>query len=473
MQKLIADVEPSVVALVVSHNPKHKIPDASRPWELGEYASPFVPNFRGRQTQERDKLDPSDSRNAGDFTVGSGIVLDGANGLIATCYHLLDGAKKIYVRMPGGGSYADIVAGDSRSDLAVIRVRAPSPKIKTVTFADVRTQELRTAKATVARGQMVVSVAHPFGTGFADGQASASWGIISNVGRKGALLPGADDARPGYLYQYSSLIQTDARLNIGCSGGGIFNLNGELIAMSSTIAGVAGSESAGGFGIPMDLVYRGILETLQKGHEVEYGFLGVQLSGFSGSGDSAGLAVTGITSEGPAERAGMQPTDLIHSINGRPLRDETDLYLYVGGALAGRDASVEVIRGNQKKTIRVQLAKFQHPYSFIASEKSPSFHGLRVEYSSMMVQQVFFGPRGIPQIKLSGVIVRELEPNSKAEAAFKNLPATQGRWLITKVNGIATPTPQTFYAAARDRQTLELTLVSAMGGTDVRKVTLP
>jgi serine protease Do len=475
MKSIIEEVEPSIVSLVISHNPKHKIPDALRPWELGEYAAPFVPMIRGRQSTERDKLDLADPKNVGDFTLGSGVVLNPSNGTIVTCYHLIESAKKIYVRMPGGGgSYADIVAGDSRSDLAVLRIHNPSPKLKAVKLGEVRSFDLPGSKATVTRGQWVISVAHPFASGFADGQASASWGIISNVGRKATLQPGADDQRAGYFYQCCSLIQTDARLNLGCSGGGLFNLSGELIGMSSTIAGVAGSETTGGFVIPFDSIYLGILGVLKKGQEVEYGFLGVSPGSLSLEPNRRGLIVDTVTPEGPAATGGLLPNDIIQTVNGRDLKDDTDLFYLVGGALAGNRVTLTALRGKQSKTIRVQLAKYQHPYSSIVSEKSPAFHGLRIEYSSIMVQQqVFFGPRFNNSISLNGVIVRDLEPNSRAEAVFKKLPIAQGRWLITKVNGIATTSPVDFYAAARDRQSLELTIVNAMSGGEEKTVTLP
>lgn len=473
MKKLIDAAEPSVVSLVISHNTKHTIPNSSKPWELGEYNSPQVGNFRFRQP-ERDKLDLSDPKNAGDYTVGSGVVLDADQGLVLTCYHLIDGARKIYARLPGNtGSYADIVAGDARSDLVVLRLRNRSAKLTAAKVGEVRTHDTPKNKATVTRGQWVVSLAHPFAAGLADGQASASWGIVSNIARKSAVPAGAEDIRPGYLYQYGSLIQTDARLNLGCSGGGLFNLDGELIGLTSSTAGVAGSESAGGFAIPMDGIYRGIIDALKTGEEVEYGFLGVEPGKMTGLENRNGLHIRNVTPGSPAANVGIQPHDIVLAVNGRPLQEEADLFLLVGGALAGREVTLTILRDNQRLEFRPRLAKFQHPYPHIASVRPPSFHGLRVDYSSLMAQQMI-GPGIRFGLNWNGVIVRELEPNSRAEAAFRQLALGQGRWLITKVNGAPTTTPAGFYAAAKKSQVLKLTVVNAMDpSADEKVVTLP
>lgn len=473
MKKLIDAAEPSVVSLVVSHNSKHAIPKANRPWELGDYRGSSQMTFRGRQP-ERDKLDLSDARNAGDYTMGSGVVIDAVEGLVLTCYHLVDGARKVYVRTAGNaGSYADIVAGDARSDLVVLRLRSPTAKLKTAKLADVRTHDSPRAKATVSRGQWVISLAHPFASGLNDGKASASWGILSNVGRRSALPAGAEDIRPGYLYQYNSLLQTDARLNVGCSGGGLFNLDGELIGLTSSTAGIAGSESAGGFAIPMDSIYRGIIDVLRRGEEVEYGFLGVQPGPLSPDLRNPGLVVSNVTPGSPAALAGLALNDQIQAVNGRPILDDSDLFLLVGGALAGREIALSISSEGRPREVRATLAKFQHPYPHIARNPAPAYSGLRVDYSSLMAQQLI-GPGARMGMNLAGVIVRDLEPNSRAEAAFRELAIGQGRWLITKVNGTPVASPTEFHAVAKKSQVLKLTVVNAMDfAAAERTVTLP
>jgi S1-C subfamily serine protease len=302
----IADAaEPSVVALVISHNPAHGTVKAERPWELGDYVPAmrqerFGP-LRRAAVPQLNPLDLADHRNISNYTLASAIVLDAEQGLLLTTAHLLDGVRKVFVRFPngGGGSFADLHAADFRSDLAVLKLRTKSPKLRTIRFT--------TETTPATRGQWVVSLAYPFGTGFIDGKPSVSWGMVSNVGRKGTLPVGSEDMHPGYLTQYSSLIQTDARLNIGVSGGALLNLRGELVGMTSATAGLAGSETAGGFAVPMDRIYRGIIDVLKQGREVEYGFLGVSPGGMSQEPDRPGLYVNTVT---PSSGAMLSPASM-------------------------------------------------------------------------------------------------------------------------------------------------------------------
>jgi S1-C subfamily serine protease len=302
-------------------------------------------------------------------------------------------------------------------------------------------------KATVFRGQWVVALAHPLAGGFADGPASASWGIVGNVRRRlPANLP--EEQRTGLLTQYGSLIQTDARLALGSSGGALFNLDGELIGLTAATAAVTGSEAAGGFAVPMDPIYRGIVGVLREGREVEYGFLGVSPGDFVPDGDRGGLVIARVTDRSPADRAGLQSRDVIRAIDGRPIRDADDLFLLVGGSLAGREVSITYTRGTGRvpQTATATLAKFVHPHPWIASVRPPAVYGLRVEWSSVLAQQNGPGLRN-PSVP-DGVVVRELDPKGAAAAAFQAAGLAAGKVLITRVNGTPVQTPADFYRAA-------------------------
>lgn len=470
MKELIAKTETSVVSLVISTNPKHLVANPTRPWELGDYPSQNLRRQAGRQPV-RDRLDLSDPRNAGDYVLGSGVVLDAENGLILTCYHLIDGARRVYVRGAGAaGSYADIMAGDARSDLLVLQLRDRQTKLTAAKLADVRTYKTEKQRPTVTRGQFVVSVAHPFAAGFADGKASASWGILSNVDRK-VSSSGSVEESPAYLQQYGTLLQSDARLNLGCSGGGLFNLDGELIGLTSSAAGVAGSDAAGGYAVPMDRIYRGIIDVLKTGEEVEYGFLGVTPGPMSGDLKRPGLVVDRVSPGSPAELAGLKAGEIIQAVNGRPVVEDTDLFLLVGGTLANRTVTLTVLGDDLPREIKPTLAKFQQPFPTIASVRPDPVYGLRVEYSSILAQQGG-GPGIRPRTNWNGVLVHELEPKSRAEAVFKENGIGTGRWLVTKVNDKAVRTPAAFYAAAKNAQTVRLAL-SDTTTSETKVVTLP
>lgn len=477
MRKLIDAAGPSVVALVISHNPGYEeVPAADRArGKLGDYRP--VERVRPGVRTERDRLDLSDPRNIPDNNYGTGVVIDDT-GLVLTNYHLIENATKVYVRTAdGGGSYADVHAADARSDLAVLRLITPSRGLTAVKFADVRVaDESGGRKANVYRGMWVISLAHPFAAGFADGTPSASWGIVSNVRRR---IPGygGEDQRAGFLYQFGSLIQADARLNLGCSGGALLNLDGEMIGLTSSIAAVAGSEASGGYAIPMTANYRRIVESLRAGREVEYGFLGVLPGTMSRSPRSPGLVVASVTPYTPAGQAGIQQNDLIQEINGVPVREPDDLYLNIGSALAGTRVVLKVARySGSPLTVPVTLAKFLHTQPYIASSRPAAVHGLRVDYSSVLVQQMINGFRGqLAGVSHAGVVVRELEPNSPAEAAFKALGGNDPtRWMVTAVNGTPVETPDEFYRAARGGGTVRLTVVNPTEPADRgRTVTLP
>ena len=111
----------------------------------------------------------------------------------------------------------------------------------------------------------------------ATGNPAPAWGIVSNLARKAPAGPGqSDSAGKTTLHHFGTLIQTDAKLNLGASGGPLLNLQGEMVGLNVALAAAAGYETAAGYAIPVDQTFRRAVETLKQGREVEYGFLGVQ-----------------------------------------------------------------------------------------------------------------------------------------------------------------------------------------------------
>ncbi len=180
----------------------------------------------------------------------------------------------------------------------------------------------------------------------------------------------------------------------------------------------------------------------------------------------------------PADKAGLvpldvtgQPVDLITEIDGHPVREQDDLFLHIGAALAGTKIKLTVTRNGRSRPVEVVLAKQEHGMPWIASNRPAAVHGLRVEYSSVLSIQGNAAPRRVP----AGVLVRELEPGSAAEAKFKALEGTPTGWLITHVNDQPVTTPAEFYRAAAGKPTVVLKLYSTDPNVTraERTITLP
>ena len=471
MRQVIDAAEPSVVAVVVSHKKYPPQGDAAGPGRLGGYTPP--PEAR-RGPVDRPPvdhtLDLSDPDNVPDHQYGSGVVLD-ESGLILTSYHLIEGATKVYVRGPSGrGSYADIHAADARSDLAVLRLIHPVPDLKAVAFGDVRVSPGPNGEPpTVARGMWVIALGHPAAAGAADGSPSASWGILSNVRRR-AAGGGREEHRTRALHHYATLLQTDARVTLGASGGAILDMDGRLIGLTTPLAAVTGAETAGGFAVPFDRNYRRIVDVLRQGREVEYGFLGVSIKPPSGAQFDRGLPINDVSPGTPAHEADLRPNDIILAIDGRPVRGPDDLFLYVGSALAGEEVVATVDRrGEGLLQRRARLAKFHHTMPFIASERAPAVSGLRVDWTSVLLLK-----DGTAQFRVpAGVVVREVEPGSPAEKALRPFGEVAGRWVVTRVNDQPVRTPAEFLKKANEKPSVTLTLVDPQSADHERTVTLP
>ncbi len=390
---------------------------------------------------------------------GSGVVID-ERGLVLTCYHVVRDATKVFVRLPGGkGSFADVHAGDPRSDLAVLALQDKKlPPLKALKLGD---------GGAVRKGSIVLGLANPYAAGFRDGSPSASWGIVSNLRRR---VPAHLDSDTQYkpLSQLATLIQTDVRINLGCSGGALIDLRGELVGLTTSLAAVTGVETPGGFALPMDDGVKRIVEVLRRGEEVEYGFLGVRTP-LKWERRDEGVPLQSVIPGSPAAARGLQGErpgqkgDVIVSVNGVRVQEPDDVFLILGTQLAGSTVEVEVLRGTgaeQKRlTIPVTLGKAYVPGPVVATKRREAVGGLRVDHASILYlrpggDQVY--SRGIPQ----GVMVREVLTGTAADAA-----RLQEGKLIQKVNDQPVSTPEEFYKALQaSGKTARLTVAGGEGG---------
>jgi S1-C subfamily serine protease len=447
----IAEAEPAIACVLISRSDEYsrlgEPPSPEGSGKLGRFRMPkIVDPAADRAEYERLKrLDLSDPVTVPD-SYGSGVVID-ENGLILTNEHVVRGATKIFVRLPGDkSSYADIHAADPRSDLAVLRLLDPPGRLKAIKLGD---------GSKVRKGQTAISLANPYAAGFRDGSPSASWGIISNIRRRPAGSSNElERIKP--LYQHGILLQVDLKLNAGCSGGALIDLKGELIGLTTAMAAITGSDTPGGYALPIDAGMKRIIEVLKSGREVEYGFLGVELDPRHVP-DGNGIPINGTVVASPAYHKGLQPRDILVSINGTPINDFDDLFLTVSTLLAGGEARLEIIRppAVNTRTIVLNLDKFFVPGKIIAAEKPAPVRGLRVDYLSVLMQSLH--PLARPQGINHGVIVREVQNGSSAAQALLKVND-----IITHVRGQPVANPADFY---RRMQNLTGPVDITLGGT--------
>ena len=465
VRKAIAETQPSIASILVSRSDRYREFDAlpSGPeGKLGGFEPPpaLADPARRELIHRLNLADPQ----AIPESYGSGVVLD-ASGLILTHFHVVQNATKVFVRLPGKeGSYADIFAADGRSDLAVLKLINPPADLKPIRIGN---------GDRVRKGDFVIGVSSPFVSGSRCSPIAAH-GIIGDI-RSKAPSAGTESERTKTIHHYGTLLQTDLpvlsftdgdarRLNLGCSGGAIVNLAGEVIALTTSTAAVGGSDMPGGYAVPLTADIKRIIEVLRRGEEVEYGFLGV---GFLKLDRMDGALIDSVTEGSPARRAGLRQGEIIIAVGDMPIRSTDDLFLHVGAALAGSEVTLTVknLFGELRK-VTVRLAKFNYPGPVIASRRPAAVFGMRVDFASV-VQADWPLP--------DGAFIRDVERGSPAELKYKEL-FERARWIVTSVNGKPVNSPADFYRlAGAVKGPLELKIVEVVRGPEMsaRTITLP
>ncbi len=312
----IAKAEPSVVAI---HRTKGENPQET----LAVRGKPRPQLFDPRSARSRFARD-GELTDQISFDFGSGVVV-GQEGQILTAYHVVKGATLIVVRATERQQFeAEIIAADPRIDLAVIVPVAipgvPGPRLKPLALGD----------ATVLRkGAFLIALGNPFNAA-QDGKPSASLGILSNIARK--VPPDYDEmvmlSRRLSFPNYPTLLQLDAKLNLGMSGGAVVNMKGELVGLTTMAASPAGFDAMAGYAIPMDRIGRRAVETLKQGKEVEYGLLGIHAH------LSSTNRVEAVTPNSPADQGQLQANDEILSVNDTQVTDFETLVLAINSYAA-------------------------------------------------------------------------------------------------------------------------------------------
>ena len=269
-------------------------------------------------------------------SLGSGVIVS-PQGYILTNNHVIAGADEIQVLLNDGRSVAATVVGvDKDTDLAVLHVDLDG--LPVIPFGD--SEHLR-------MGDVVLAIGNPFGVGQA-----VTLGVVSATGRHHLGIN-----------RYEDYIQTDAAINPGNSGGALINARGELIGINTAIYSRSGGSQGIGFAIPSHLATNVMKQLIEQGH-VERGWLGIEaqeltpeLAASFGLDDTRGLLIAGVLRDGPADRAGIQPGDVVRSIDGHPVEDARSAMNYIAQQPPGTRLTISGVREGKPFTTEAVTVK--------------------------------------------------------------------------------------------------------------------
>jgi len=351
-------------------------------------------------------------------SLGSGFVVD-KDGYILTNRHVIEGADQISVTLSNGRTYeAKLVGKDARTDVALIKIE-PKETLTTLPLGNSDTTDV---------AEWVMAIGNPFGL-WADGQVggpSVTVGVVSFKGRNMQLTrnTGVD------------MIQTDAAINPGNSGGPLVNTRGEVIGINTMIITNGPQQSSGvGFAVPIN-VAKEILPQLRSKGRVIRGWLGVQIQPVTEAlarsyhlKDAKGAIIADVTDGSPADKAGLKPDDVVIGVDGREVRDHSDLTSYISSRPPDSTVHLKILRNGAEKEVAVTLGTFPEEGLTRADGRSEnegrSHQGMSLQNVTSDLAAELQLPRGF-----KGVIVMQVEPGSNAEDA-----GLQRGDVIVSVNG--------------------------------------
>ena len=271
---------------------------------------------------------------------GSGVIIS-SDGYILTCAHVVDGASNITVTINDKDYTATLVGEDTTSDIAVIKIDANGLTPATVGDSD-----------SLKVGQNVMAVGNPLG----ELGGTVTGGMISALNRS-VTIQGSSSVNT------MSLIQMDASVSPGNSGGGLFNMNGELVGIVNAKSSSSDAEGLG-FAIPINDAIKVAQELLENGYVTGRPYLGITYLAVTDAQTASqlgvnayGVYVVEVVKGGPAEKAGLQAGDRIVSVDGTEIASKDDLGTLMQKHAAGDTLSITIARDGQMQTVNVTLGE--------------------------------------------------------------------------------------------------------------------
>ncbi len=336
--ELVEQVGPSVVNIRTLEKAAARDAQASEPdAEMQEFFRRFFgvpmpsPNNPNAPRQQR-RAQPEEAQPRG---VGSGFILS-ADGFVMTNAHVVDGADQVMVTLPDKREFkARLVGLDKRTDVAVVKIEANG--LPAVKIGDVNRLKV---------GEWVMAIGSPFGL-----ENTVTAGIVS--------------AKQRDTGDYLPFIQTDVAINPGNSGGPLINMRGEVVGINSQIYSRSGGFMGISFAIPIDEAVR-VSEQLRATGKVQRGRLGVQIDQVSkevaeslGLSKAQGALVRAVEPGSPAEKAGLEPGDIILKFEGKTIEKSSDLPRMVGNTKPGTRSALQVWRRGSMKDMHIIVGEFE------------------------------------------------------------------------------------------------------------------
>ena len=375
-------------------------------------------------------------------SLGSGVMVD-PSGLVVTNNHVIEGADQVKVSLADKREFeAEIVLKDTRTDLAVLRLKNTKEKFPTLDFAN--SDDLQV-------GDVVLAVGNPFGVG-----QTVTHGIVSALAR---TQVGITD--------YQFFIQTDAAINPGNSGGALVDMTGKLVGINTAIFSRSGGSQGIGFAIPANMVRVVVASAERGGKAVKRPWLGARLQAVTpeiaetlGLTRPTGALVVKVVPGSPASRGGLKLSDLIVGVDGQTVDDPNAFGYRFATRPIGGTAQIEVQRGGKvvKLAIPLEVAPDTNRNEIVITSRSP-FQGARVANIS---------PAVADELQLDsndGVVITELaDDGTAANVGFKKGD------VILAVNGVKINDTEELQRVTRERS--RLWRITVMRGGQQMQVTL-
>ena len=347
--------------------------------------SPFEDMFKEFSTPQKRKAS----------ALGSGFIID-AKGIVVTNNHVIKDAEDIIIRVEGDTEYieykAKVIGADPLSDIAVLKIES-SDKFVPVKFGD-------SDKARI--GDWVIAIGNPLGL-----SGTVTSGIISARNRNIGLS------------RYEDYIQTDASINVGNSGGPLFNMEGDVIGINTAILGREGNIGIG-FSIPSNSAKKVIDQLIEFG-ETKRGWLGVRIQHVTKEIADVekldvprGALVASVAENSPSDKAGVKAGDIILEFDGTNIKEMTELPKIVAQTEVGKTVEVKIWRNKKELTKKITLGRLETSEDFISEKKEMDLNISEIE--SLKITVRVLNTKDIENRKLpkntSGLIITGIKKDS-------------------------------------------------------------